>query len=283
MPTSTTSAAALVPELIASILVQPLEAESIFLSSGPTLFDTSAPLSVPRLTGSEAPEFVAENGLIPDVDITFDDLKLMPTSRKGLKSISRISNESLRASSIALDAAVQARIVGDNARVLDNALLNGTGTSDTIKGILNQTGILTDDLSLTDYDSFFDAVGTWMSEFVDPARGQWLIHPLDWTTVRKTKDGNERYLVQANPAVGAQRTIDGIPVRITSRIAQGTVALVDFGLVAVARDLAASVTVLTERYAEYDQVGIRCVSRYDVGLLHPEGVLRLTTPPPEEP
>jgi hypothetical protein len=40
--------------------------------------------------------------------------------------------------------------------------------------------------------------------------------------------------------------------------------------IAVARDLAPSVTILTERYAEYDEIGIRVVTRYDLGLLHPK-------------
>lgn len=46
--------------------------------------------------------------------------------------------------------------------------------------------------------------------------------------------------------------------------------------VAVVRDLNPSVTVLSERYAEYDEIGLRVVCRYDLGLLHPEGVVVLT-------
>lgn len=47
--------------------------------------------------------------------------------------------------------------------------------------------------------------------------------------------------------------------------------------VAVERDLAPSITILTERYAEFDQVGIRVVTRHDLGLLHPEAVIVLST------
>jgi hypothetical protein len=36
------------------------------------------------------------------------------------------------------------------------------------------------------------------------------------------------------------------------------------------------VTLLSERYAEYDEQAIRVVTRYDLGLLHPEGVIVLT-------
>jgi HK97 family phage major capsid protein len=46
--------------------------------------------------------------------------------------------------------------------------------------------------------------------------------------------------------------------------------------VAIARDVAPSVTVLNERYAEYDLIGLRVTTRYDLGLLHPEAVIVLT-------
>ncbi len=48
--------------------------------------------------------------------------------------------------------------------------------------------------------------------------------------------------------------------------------LADVSQIAVARDVAPSVTVLTERYAEFDEVGLRVVTPYDLGLLHPEAV-----------
>ena len=46
--------------------------------------------------------------------------------------------------------------------------------------------------------------------------------------------------------------------------------------VAIARDTSPSVTVLNERYAEFDQVGLRVTTRYDLGLLHAEAVSVLT-------
>ena len=42
------------------------------------------------------------------------------------------------------------------------------------------------------------------------------------------------------------------------------------------RPRARRVMLLAERYAEYDEQAIRVVTRYDLGLLHPEGVIVLT-------
>ena len=46
--------------------------------------------------------------------------------------------------------------------------------------------------------------------------------------------------------------------------------------VAVARDLAPTVKVLTERYADYDQQALRVVARYDAKPLDPSAVLTLS-------
>ena len=50
----------------------------------------------------------------------------------------------------------------------------------------------------------------------------------------------------------------------------------DFAQVAVARDLAPSVTILKERFADFDEQALRVVSRYDVAPLNPESVVVLT-------
>jgi HK97 family phage major capsid protein len=55
-----------------------------------------------------------------------------------------------------------------------------------------------------------------------------------------------------------------------------TAVLADMSQVAVARDVSPTVTVLNELYAKTDEVGLRVVTRYDVGLLYPEGVIVLT-------
>ena len=68
----------------------------------------------------------------------------------------------------------------------------------------------------------------------------------------------------------------GIPVTVSNKLATGKAILADTSQIAVARDLAPSVMLLSERYAEYDEQAIRVVTRYDLGLLHPEGVIVLT-------
>jgi HK97 family phage major capsid protein len=75
----------------------------------------------------------------------------------------------------------------------------------------------------------------------------------------------------------------GAPVIVSGRVPDTTggtptarAALVDMSQVAVARDVAPSVKVLTETFADYDQQALRVVARYDAAPLNPEAIVTLT-------
>lgn len=269
----------LLADQVASLLVQPLEAASVVLSSGPRIFDTSGVLRIPKLVSGATVGFVGEGGLIPDdADVDFDELVLMPTERKSIKTILKYTNELVRQSVIGIDAVLRARLIKDVSDALDTAMLTGTGSSDSITGIINQSDVTTGDFVPEDPDSLFDAIGLLHAQEVMPNR--WFLNSQDFITLRKVKrsDSSNEYVLEPDLTVDATYRLLGIPVTVTNKLEQGTAILADMSNVAIARDIAPSVTVLTERYAEYDQVGLRVVTRYDVGLLHPEAVAVLAEP-----
>jgi HK97 family phage major capsid protein len=256
-------------------LVQPLEAASVVLSSGVRIFDSSEPLRIPKLTAGISAGFVGENELIPEGDVTFGEIDLMPSTRKSIKALTRFSNESLRQSSVGLDAVLKTRLVTDVSNALDTALLSGDGTSDSITGIINQADVSVGVLDAADPDSLLDAIGVAVANEVQPNR--WFLNGADFIALRKVKaSGTGEYLVQPDVTGAARYALFGIPVTVTNKLPVGTAVLAKTDEIAVVRDLAPSVTVLPERYAEYDQQAIRVVTRYDLGLLHPEGVVVLT-------
>ena len=265
------------PELLAdqvsSLLVQPLEAGSVVLASGPRIFDTAGQLRIPKLVSGSNPTFVAEGALIPDDgEIEFDEMTLMPNERKSIKIILRYTNELVRQAVIGIDAVLKQRLVKDVSDALDDALLKGTGAADTITGLTQQAGVTTGDFDPTDADSMLDAIASLNAKEITPNR--WFISGADFAALRKVKESStsNRYLLEPDPTRESGTTIFGIPATVTNKLAAGTAVLADMSTVAVARDVAPSVTVLNERYAEYDQVGLRVVTRYDLGLLHPEAV-----------
>ncbi|MBN7452617.1 phage major capsid protein [Mycobacteroides abscessus] len=280
MALGTGDIAELLNDQVSSLLVQPLEAQSVVLSSGVRIFDSAGVLRVPKLTGSSAVGFVAENAQIPDTaTTTFDEVVLMPTERTSLKVIERFSRESVRQSVIGLDAVLKARLVKVVGDALDDALLKGAGTSNSIKGIINQTGVETGDFDAADPDTILDGIATLNANEVTPNRI--FLSGADFAAMRKIKEttGSKRYLLQPDPSRAAGHTLFEVPVTVTNKLAAGKAIIADMSTVAVVRDTAPSITVLSERYAEYDQLGLRVTTRYDLGLLLPEAVAVLTATP----
>lgn len=275
MSESTTTNPTLVKDQVSSLLVQPLEAASVVLASGPRIFDSSEPLKIPRLVSSTVPGYVAEGAQIPDThDVGFDEISLMPTTRRSIKSILRFTNELARSATIGLDAVLKARLVNDVATRLDTELLTGTGATGSITGIINQANVQTGELDVTDADSLLDGIALATAAEVTPNR--WFISGADFIAIRKLKDTSGKYLLESDLTKDATYRLFGIPVTVTNKLAEGKAVLADMSQVAVVRDVNPSVTVLSERYAEYDEIGLRVVCRYDLGLLHPEGVVVLT-------
>lgn len=273
MALGTGDIAELLNDQVASLLVQPLEAASVVLSSGVRIFDSAGVLRIPKLTGSSAVGFVGENEEIPSTHSTsFDEVVLMPTERKSLKVIERFSRESVRQSVIGLDSVLQARLVKVVQDALDAALLTGGGTSSSITGIINQAGVTTGAFDPTDPDSLLDAIGTLNALEVTPNR--WFINGADFVTLRKVKKDatSNEYVLESDVTKDATYRLFGIPVTVTNKLAAGTAILADTSNIAVVRDTAPSITVLSERYADFDQIGLRVTTRYDLGLLHPEAV-----------
>jgi HK97 family phage major capsid protein len=270
---TTTANPELLQTQVAQLLVQPLEAASVVLASGVRIFDTAGPLRIPKLTAGASVGFVAEGQLIPEADVDFGEVTLMPSNRTSLKVLIRFTNELLRQSVIGLDSVLRQRLVTDVSNALDDALLKGTGTANSITGIINQPGVQTGALDVADADSLLDAIALASAAEVTPTR--WFISGADFISLRKLKDGQQRYLLESDVTADVTYRLFGIPVTVTNKLALGTAVLADTSQIAVARDLAPSVMLLAERYAEYDEQAIRVVTRYDLGLLHPEGIIVL--------
>lgn len=273
--------ATLVASQVASLLVQPLEQASTFLAAGPTIIDTNQPLRVPRIANGTTAGFVAEGAQITDGDVAFNEITLLPSTLKSIKTLVRVSNELIRTSVVGLETVLQQRLVTDVASAYDAALWDGTGTSDTVKGILRATGIATGALDLSDPDSLIDAIATAQGNKVNPSH--WVMTAASFAALRKLKVGetDARYLFDPSTIqTGSALQLLGLPVIITDNIpavsTKKRVALVDFSHVIVARDVEAEVKILDQLWGDYDSVGIRVVSRIDVGLTQAKAVTLLT-------
>lgn len=286
MAVDTTTAPELTQEQVSSVLVRPLQDKSVFLAAGPRIFDTHGALRIPKLGGAITdPGWTGENEQIPERDADFDEVLLLPDTMKSVKVITRYSNELARQSVIALDAALKDRLVTDVANKIDSQLLSAGGDGITTpKGLFAYSGIQTlavgGGLTL---DHLLTAWGMALSANVNMSALRWVLTPGDFVALRGLKDGDGKYLLTPDPTQDAVFRLFGAPVTVTARVPDttggtptGRAALVDFSQIAVARDLAPSVKILDERYADYDQMAIRVVARYDAAPLNPEAVVALT-------
>ncbi|WP_370500264.1 phage major capsid protein [Mycolicibacterium sp. jd] len=277
----TSANSTLIQSQVANLLVQPLEQASTFLAAGPVVLDSSSPVRVPRVANGVTAGFVAEGAQISDGDVAFDEVTLLPSTLKGLKVLVKLSNELIRTSVVGLESVLRTRLVTDVAHALDAALWDGAGTSNTIKGILRQTGIATGDLDLTDPDSLIDGLALAQGNKVNPTH--WVMTSASFAEIRKVKvgTGDRRYVIDPQTIQnGTTFRLLGLPVVITDNIpdeaAAARVALVDMSKVVVARDVDAEVKILDQTWGDYDSIGIRVVSRWDTALLQPEAVTLLT-------
>lgn len=274
MATDTVSANSLIREKVANMLVQPLEASSVILNAGATIFDSSEPLRIPTIEEGVNPAWVGENELIPEDEVQTGEISLMPSDRKSIKVITRVSNELIRQATIGVSGVLESRLVADVRNKLDTALLSGDGANKSITGLINQPGVTTGVFDAANPDSIIDAIGALNALEVNPNR--LIVSGTDFTAMRKLKDNDGRYLLTPDISAGAVGSIHGIPVSITNKLTAGTAVLADMSAVAVVRDIDPRVDILKERYADYDQTGIRVVTRYDLGLIRPNAVAILT-------
>lgn len=285
MAESTINSPELTSAQVQTILVKPLETASVFLAAGPRIFDSSSPVRIPKLGGPVALDWTGENEQIPEKDVDFDEIQLLPSTMKSVKVITRYSNELARQSVVSLDATLRDRLVTDVASKLDSQFLSASGDGITTpKGLFAYSGVQTVNVAgKITLDALLDAWGKALSANVNMSALKWVMTPREFVSLRKLKDGDGRYMLTPDPTLDGVFRLFGAPVIVSGRVPDttggsvtGRAALVDFSQIAVARDLAPSVKILTERYADFDQQAIRVVARYDAAPLNPQAIVTLT-------
>ncbi|MGI8699622.1 MAG: phage major capsid protein, partial [Nocardioidaceae bacterium] len=215
MAVSTATAPELTAEQVQRILVQPLEAASTFLAAGPRIFDSANQVRIPKLGGPITdPGWTGENELIPERDVTFDEIILLPSTMKSIKVLTRFSNELARQAVIALDQALKDRLVRDVAAKLDAQMFSASGDGITTpRGMFAWTGTQTLAVNgpLT-LDDLHDAEGLVLAANVDPTRVRWVMTSREFVGLRKVKATDGNYILQPDPTAAAAYSLLGHPV-----------------------------------------------------------------------
>ncbi|WP_406429839.1 phage major capsid protein [Streptomyces sp. NBC_01589] len=285
---TTASADAVIPTQLLGNVFDFLRAKSVFLSANPQLVTMdSMTLEVPRIAASSTASMTAEGAGIGISDTTFQAVTL--TAKKAAV-LTKATNESLMDSSPELQQLVAKDHMKEVARLLDAQFLAGNGTTPNMRGLRNFSGVNvtplgTNGASLS-LDGLADAVGRLEQNNGDLNGAAWFMSGRSWASIRKAKDGQQRYQVSPDPTRDGERRLFGIPVFVSNQISNaetvGTssdcswIGLADMGQVVVGRRQEVRVIYSSDAYFDSDSMGVRTTSRWDIAPLDPKGIELIT-------
>lgn len=263
----------LIQSEVQNMLVQPLEAASVFLSTGPRIIDSAVPVRIPSLESSTGADYVAENGAIPEDNPELSEIGLLPTARPAVKVIVKLSNEARNQSAVSLDQIVRDRLVQDVASKIDSEFLNGTGLTNHMTGLFvadNTTAVEADPATL---DGLLAAQAALLAAEVPADNLVALVNPATYSAlVAEKAEGSGTYQLQPDATRSAGLQAFGMRLFVSSKVPAGQSAVFNPSFVAVGRDSAPQVTLLDQTFAANDQVGIRVTARFDIALLRSAAV-----------
>lgn len=193
---------------------QPLTLASIIPA---TVTDATTIRYIAENSYTNAATAVAEEGQKPEA--SWDLAEVDATVRK-IAVVGRVTDE-MFADFAQMRDYVNSRLAFMVQSKEDNHLLNGTGSSNQIKGLLNFSGIQTQAVGAnTVLDAIHKAITKVRSTgFAEPDAV--VIHPSDYEGIKLMKDSDGQYL-GVSPYAFGQATLWGLPVVQTTAIASGT-------------------------------------------------------------
>jgi HK97 family phage major capsid protein len=281
----------LVPEDVSTEVIELLRPASVVMSLNPQIVDMpNGNLTMNRLSTGAAASYIGEQQDVPATSVEFGQVKL---SAKKLAALIPISNDLLRASSVAADRLVRDDLVAALAQRMDTAFIRGAGTAFTPRGLrfqaLGTTVAATHLLTVTGADTLADITTNLgrlelalMNADVPMTRPGWLMAPRTYMRLLNIRDGNGNF---AFPEV-QRGELRGKPFRVTTQIPtnlgggnESELGLIDFAHVVVGEHMGIEVSLSTE--AAYrdasnnlqaafsrDETVMRAIAQHDIGLRH---------------
>jgi len=167
----------------------------------------------------------------------------------------------------------------------DNQILNGNGTGENLKGVLQTTGIqtyawsagATTPVADTKADAIRRAATLAFLAYYEPSGI--VMHPNDWEDIELTKDTNGQYLVAVSVAMGGEPRVWRMPVVETPAIAEGTALVGAFGTGAQLYDREDASIRISEQHSDFfirNAIVILAEQRLALAVKRPEAFVKVT-------
>lgn len=223
-------------------------------------------------TAYESASAVAEGGVKPNATLSFQGAKADPTVIAATLVISKQLFE---------DAAAVVQYINTRLPYLvkfkeDNEFLNGSGTWPDITGFLNTTGIQTQGLSTDNATTFGVAFAD--IENHDGTPTAVVLNPFNaWKMFTQRAAGGSGTFDAGTPFSALPLTVWGVPTYRTRAIPQDSALVGDFQLGAMIADREeVNVETFRERYAEQNQILLRCEERVGLMVFRPDLFVSVT-------
>ena len=168
----------------------------------------------------------------------------------------------------------------------DSQILNGNGTGENLKGVLQTTGIqvynhVTSGAAATPDDTKADALrrAATLSFLAYYEPSGIVMHPNDWEDIELTKDANGQYLVAVSVAMGGEPRVWRMPVVETPAIAEGTALVGAFGTGAQLYDREDASIRISEQHSDFfirNAIVILAEQRLALAVKRPEAFVKVT-------
>ena len=289
----------LVPEAVASEMIELLRPASVVMASSPIVMPmANGNMTMNRQATGVTASYVGEQQASNATGITFGQVKL---SAKKLQALVPISNDLLRSASIAADRVVRDDLVLSLSTRTDLAFIRGSGTQFSPRGLRFQlTGTSFETTNILAANATVNLVNTTadlgrlelalMNADVPAVRPTWLMAPRTLMYLTNLRDGNGN-IAFPEIALGELR---GKPFRVTTQIpinlgsgSDSEIYLADFGHIVVGEHMGVEIAVSTEAaylnasgtlvsaFAQ-DETLMRAIQQHDIGARHLAAIAVLT-------
>lgn len=158
----------------------------------------------------------------------------------------------------------------------EDQFLNGNGTSPNLLGLLNVPGTQVQAFNTSQVRTARSAITK--VEALGYVASGFMLNPLDWEAIETSEDADDRFLMTPNgaPVDRAARRLWGVPVAVTTQIAQGAGVLVSDGAAQVVTD--GQTNMQWGRQNDdfsRNQVRARFEGRFGLETLRPSGVVEI--------
>ena len=170
----------------------------------------------------------------------------------------------------------------------DAQILNGSGSGENLRGILNTPGVQTYDWSDGTYSAVDGQTDTKADAISRAATLSFLayyepsgivLNPNDWEDIELSKDGNGAYVVAVSVAMGGEQRLWRIPVVDTPAIAEGTALIGAFGTGAQIYDRESPSIRVSEQHADFfvrNAIVILAEQRLALAVKRPESFVKVS-------